>query len=106
MIILGVTVSTTFFLIAVGCMCKLIHLRSAEQRLSTRLANNEEEEDTDETQRVAPPSYSQTMGYSNEADDRLAILTDQLRLAGLANLIPTRSRERLRRRLFDEGKNQ
>lgn len=106
MIILGVTFSLTFFLIALGCMCKLAHLRAAEQRASIRLANSEEyfeQRQVNERQRVAPPSYSQTMGFSNETDDRLAVLAEQLRLAGLANFIPARIRERTRRNRFFDG---
>jgi hypothetical protein len=99
-IIVGATICCTLFLIALGCTCKLFHLRSAEQRASTRLSNPQqyiERRHSDESQTIAPPTYNQTMGFSNDNDDRHAILAEQLRLAGLTNFIPSRSRHTNRR---------
>ena len=92
---IGATVCCTLFLLALSCSCKLFQLRTAEQRASTRLSTTQRH--SNESQRVAPPSYSQTMGFTNDQDDRQAILAEQLRLAGLANFIPVRTRHRTRR---------
>lgn len=42
---------------------------------------------TNETRRIAPPSYNQTMGLIDENEERHAVLAEHLRLAGLANYI-------------------
>ena len=97
---IGAMICSTLFLIALGCSCKLFHLRTAEQRASARLSDPQqyiERQSSDDSQRVAPPTYNQTMGFSNENDDRHAILAEQLRLAGLTNFIPLRTRHRTRR---------
>jgi len=101
-LILGGTICSIFFLFALSCTCKLIQLRTAEQRASVRLATPPPTI-TENAQRIAPPSYGQTMGYSNEHDERYAILAEQLRLAGLANFIPIRTRHRHRRHRHGES---
>jgi hypothetical protein len=121
----------TLFIIALGCTCKLFHLRSAERSASTRLLNPQryitqrreelqqhssnhqqtsttDENSSDPTRRIAPPSYNQTMGVSDDNEERQALLAEHLRLAGLANFIPlpsiqsssrsTRHRSRRQRR--------
>ena len=37
--VIGATVCSTLFIIALGCTCKLFHLRSAERRAASRLLN-------------------------------------------------------------------
>lgn len=102
--IIGATMCSTLFLIAISCTCKFFHLRSIEQRTSVRLLNSDQfteqrrlnrpetaidnTTDDDDTRRLAPPSYNQTMGFTNNNEERYAILAEHLRLAGLANLIP------------------
>jgi hypothetical protein len=109
--VIGTTICCTLFLIALGCTCKLIHLRSAEQRASARLLNPEQyieqrrlnrpqtaiDNTPDDTQRIAPPSYNQTMGFSNDNEERFGILAERLRLAGLTNFMPFTSGHRNRR---------
>ena len=118
--VIGATVCSTLFIIALGCTCKLFHLRSAERRAASRLLNpqrfieerrqqmqREQQRRTNrhhrhststpptenlstisnETRRIAPPSYNQTMGLIDENEERQAALTEHLRLAGLANYI-------------------
>ncbi|CAF4966440.1 unnamed protein product, partial [Rotaria socialis] len=78
-------------ILALGCTCKLLDLRSAEQRASARLLNPQEyiqrrrEENQQQSNRlnqsandddalilanatptIAPPSYNQTMGLSDD----------------------------------------
>jgi len=117
--VIGATVCSTLFIIALGCTCKLFHLRSAERRAASRLLNpqryieqrrqqiqreqqrrlnrqNRQHTSTtsdnvsvisNETRRIAPPSYNQTMGLMDENEERQAALAEHLRLAGLANYI-------------------
>ncbi|CAF1054023.1 unnamed protein product [Rotaria sp. Silwood1] len=120
--VIGATVCSTLFIIALGCTCKLFHLRTAERRATRRLLNpqryieqrrqeiqREQERRlnrqnnqniststtatdistiiSDETRRIAPPSYNQTMGLMDENEERQAALAEHLRLAGLANYI-------------------
>ncbi|UJR08609.1 hypothetical protein I4U23_012868 [Adineta vaga] len=110
--VIGATICSTLFIIALACTCKLFHLRSAEQRASYRLLNpqryieqrreelqrhssrHQSSSDdlpliTDEPRRVAPPSYNQTMGFSDDNEERQAFLAEHLRMAGLANFIPS-----------------
>lgn len=100
------------FIIALGCTCKLFHLRTAERRAASRLLNPQryieqrrqqyqreqqrQNESTtpdpppfssEEARRLAPPSYNQTMGLMDENEERHAALAEHLRLAGLANYI-------------------
>ncbi|CAF0850305.1 unnamed protein product [Adineta steineri] len=106
--VIGATICSTLFIIALGCTCKLFHLRSAERRASYRLLNPQRyieqrreelqrssNDDTtiiaNETRRIAPPSYNQTMGFSDDNEERQAFLAEHLRLAGLANFIPVPS---------------
>jgi hypothetical protein len=106
--VMGATICCTLFIIALGCTCKLFHLRSAERRTSSRLLNPQQyieqrrrhristtvDNPTDasnDTRRVAPPSYDQTMGLTDENEERNATLAEHLRLAGLANFIPLAS---------------
>ena len=42
----------------------------------------------DNTPSTAPPSYNQTMGYSDDDEERRVLLEEDLRNAGLPNLIP------------------
>jgi len=109
--VIGATVCCTLFLIALGFTCKLFHLRSTEQRTSSRLLNTQQyleqrrlnrpstaiDNTTDDARRVAPPSYNQTMGFLNDNEERHAILAEHLRIAGLTNLIPLTSEHRNRR---------
>lgn len=111
--IIGATMCSTLFLIALGCTCKLLNLRSLEQRTSNRLLNTQQyiaqrrlnrpetaidnTADDEDTRRLAPPSYNQTMGFTNDNEERNAIIAEHLRLAGLANLIPGTSGHRPRR---------
>ncbi len=113
--VIGATTCCTLFIIALGCTCKLFHLRSAERRASSRLLNPQryieqrreerqrrssnhqqtsttDENSSDQTRRIAPPSYNQTMGFSDDNEERQAFLAEHLRLAGLANFIPSSSR--------------
>ena len=120
--VIGVTICSTLFIIALGCTCKLFHLRTAERRATSRLFNPQcyverhrqevprererhsnlwnrsrasrstDTEDnpstvSNDTRRMAPPSYNQTMGYIDENEERGATLVEHLRLAGLANYI-------------------
>lgn len=118
--VIGATVCSTLFIIALGCTCKLFHLRSAERRAASRLLNpqryieerrqqiqRDQQRRTNrhqrhsnptpstenlstisnETRRIAPPSYNQTMGLIDENEERQAALAEHLRLAGLANYI-------------------
>ncbi|CAF4080046.1 unnamed protein product [Adineta steineri] len=128
--VIGATVCSTLFIIALGCTCKLFHLRSAERRATSRLLNpqryierrrqqiqreqqrrlnrqNRHRVSTttaaaaaeasitpdnssvisNETRRIAPPSYNQTMGLMDENEERQAALAEHLRLAGLSNYI-------------------
>ncbi|CAF3731038.1 unnamed protein product [Rotaria sordida] len=113
--VIGATVCSTLFIIALGCTCKLFHLRTAERRATSRLLNpqrfieqrrqeiqREQErrlnrqniststtttDISNETRRIAPPSYNQTMGLMDENEERQAALAEHLRLAGLANYI-------------------
>ena len=131
---IGATVCSTLFIIALGCTCKLFHLRSAERRAASRLLNpqryieqrrqqiqreqqrrlnrqNRHRTSTatppdslsvisNETRRIAPPSYNQTMGLMDENEERHAALAEHLRLAGLANYItlpPTHNTSRTSR---------
>ena len=103
-IIIGATICCTLFLIVLGCTCKLFHLRTTGQRTSRRLLISREQRNSDDSQRVAPPSYSQTMGFTDNNDERHAILAEQLRLAGLANFIPLRTRGHHHRRIQHQGK--
>jgi len=96
-IIIGATICCILFLIALGCTCKLFHSRTAEQRASSRLLNSQERYSND-SQTIAPPSYNQTMGYSNDNEERYAIIAEHLRLAGLANFIPRHRHRRHRHR--------
>ncbi|CAF3447637.1 unnamed protein product [Rotaria sp. Silwood1] len=114
--VIGATICSTLLIIALGCTCKLLHLRSAERQASLRLLNpqqyiqrrreefqrqsNQQQQSisnnnnnntsiiTDDPRRLAPPSYNQTMGYSNDDEERHALLAEYLRLAGLDNFIP------------------
>ncbi|CAF0965339.1 unnamed protein product [Rotaria sordida] len=116
--VIGGTICLTLFIIALGCTCKLLHLRLIERQTSLNLlnpqqyiqhrreqfqqqsTNNNNDNNnnnnlssssstiTDNTRRLAPPSYNQTMGYSNDDEERHALLTEYLRLAGLDNFIP------------------
>jgi hypothetical protein len=109
--IIGAIICCTLFIIALGCTCKLFHLRSSEQRASSRLLNPQQyfeqrrlnrpqtapDNSSDDTRNVAPPSYNQTMGFLNDNEERHAILAEHLRIAGLANFIPISSRRRQRR---------
>jgi hypothetical protein len=121
--VIGATVCSTLFIIALGCTCKLFHLRTAERRATSRLLNpqryieqrrqqmqreqqrrssrqNRQRPSTttttsaensstisNETRRIAPPSYNQTMGLMDENEERQAALAEHLRLAGLTNYI-------------------
>jgi hypothetical protein len=121
--VIGATVCSTLFIIALGCTCKLFHLRTAERRATSRLLNPQryieqrrqqlqheqqrrlnrhnrhrtsaaattaiENSSTiaNETRRIAPPSYNQTMGFMDENEERHAALAEHLRLAGLSNYI-------------------
>ncbi|UJR37610.1 hypothetical protein I4U23_030307 [Adineta vaga] len=120
--VIGATVCSTLFIIALGCTCKLFHLRTSERRATSRLLNpqryieqrrqqiqreqqrrsnrhnrhlNSETTSTiensleisNESRRIAPPSYNQTMGLMDENEERQAALAEHLRLAGLANYI-------------------
>ncbi|CAF0820717.1 unnamed protein product [Adineta ricciae] len=110
--VIGATICSTLFIIALACTCKLFHLRSAERRASYRLlnpqryieqrreelqrqtsthhsANDDSSLSADESRRLAPPSYNQTMGFSDDNEERQAFLAEHLRMAGLANFIPT-----------------
>ncbi|CAF2921148.1 unnamed protein product, partial [Rotaria sp. Silwood2] len=112
--VIGATMCSTLLIIALGCTCKLLHLRSAERRASSRLLNPQQyiqhrREElqrqstqqqqpiinndnsspvTDDTRRIAPPSYNQTMGYSNDDEERQVLIAEYLRLAGLDSFIP------------------
>ncbi|CAF3575330.1 unnamed protein product [Rotaria socialis] len=108
----GATICSILLILALGCTCKLLDLRSAEQRASARLLNPQEyiqrrrEENQRQSNRlnqsandddalilanatptIAPPSYNQTMGLSDDDEERHALLADYLRLAGLDNFI-------------------
>lgn len=114
--VIGATVCSTLFIIALGCTCKLFHLRTAERRAASRLLNPQRYIEqrrqqlqreqqrclirqqtsvpidpaavtANDTRRIAPPSYNQTMGLSDENEERHAALSEHLRLAGLANYI-------------------
>lgn len=111
--VIGATVCSTLFIIALGCTCKLFHLRTAERRAASRLLNpqryieqrrqqyqREQQQRqidslsidpppfvSEEARRLAPPSYNQTMGLMDENEERHAALAEHLRLAGLANYI-------------------
>jgi hypothetical protein len=96
-VVIGAMICCTFFLIALGFTCKLFHLRSVEQRASTGSLNAQEyieQRRPNDSQPVAPPSYNQTMGFSNDREERQAIFAEHLRQAGLANFIPLVSRHR------------
>jgi len=123
--VIGATICCTLFIIALGCTCKLFHLRSAERQVSFRLLNpqryieqrreelhqvsNSHSTSNDnssiisnDARRIAPPSYNQTMGFSDDNEERQAFITENLRHAGLANFIPlpsinSNSRHRNRR---------
>ena len=110
--VIGATVCSTLFIIALGCTCKLFHLRTSERRATSRLLNPQRyiEQRRQQSQRtarphstastndsptivandprrIAPPSYNQTMGLVDENEERHAALAEHLRLAGLANYI-------------------
>ncbi|CAF0876011.1 unnamed protein product [Didymodactylos carnosus] len=108
--VVGSTVCCTLFIIALGCTCKLYHLRTAERRAATRLLNPQRYSerhrqrhqpttstttgtDTGNTnnstdaRRLAPPSYNQTMGLVDDNEERQIALAEHLRLAGLTNFI-------------------
>lgn len=111
--VIGATSFFTLFVIALGCTCKLIHLRLSEQRASSRLLNPQQyiyrrREElqrqsnhnrpleinensnvlSDDVRRLAPPSYNQTMGFADDDEERNALLAEYLRMAGLDHFIP------------------
>lgn len=111
--VIGASLCSILFILALGCTCKLLNLRAAEQRASMRLLNPQEyiqrrreelqrqsnqnpqptNDDDDplillnSTPRVAPPSYNQSIGVTDEDEERHALLSEYLRLAGLDHFI-------------------
>ncbi|CAF1252833.1 unnamed protein product, partial [Didymodactylos carnosus] len=108
--VIGSTVCCTLFIIALGCTCKLYHLRTAERRTTTRLLNPQryierhrqrqqaavsttpetngvDTNNSTDSRRLAPPSYNQTMGFIDDNEERQIALAEHLRSAGLTNLI-------------------
>ena len=80
--IIGGSICLVLFLIALSCSCKLFHLRLSQRQQSIRLINR-----SNDTQRLAPPSYNQTIGVNDDQEERLALLMDNLRLAGFGEVI-------------------
>ena len=121
--IVGATVCSILFVIALSCTCKLFRLRLMERQASFHLveprlfAAHNSSSSSVERQRIAPPSYNQTMGLADERDDSQAMIVDNLRLAGLSDLValPTghprarssrRGHRRRRRRHHSNGETQ
>lgn len=91
-IIIGVTVCSTLFVVALACSCKLYHLRMLERRASIRFINpqtfiQQNTTPSNDVRQMAPPSYNQTMGYVDENEERYALLSENLRMAGLSDMI-------------------
>ena len=91
-IVIGITICSTLFIIALSCSIKLYRLRSLERRTTIRSLNPQNflrrrSSGSNDNRRMAPPTYNQTMGFSEDHEERYALLTENLRLAGLTDMI-------------------
>ena len=79
--VIGVMTCSMIFVFVLTCSCKLFSIRR-----SFRFFHRSSHTNVDD-QLLAPPSYNQTIGLTDEQDERLALLMDHLRLAGFAEVM-------------------
>lgn len=79
--VIGGTICSTLFLLVLGFAFKLYHLHSNQGRRHPRQLLQHG------SGHAAPPSYNQTIGVIDDTEERYVALIDNLRRAGLADLI-------------------
>lgn len=78
-LVIGLSIFSILFVLLLSCSVKFFSFRRSF-RLIARSS-------TSSTQPVAPPSYNQTIGLTDEHEERLAFLIDHLRSAGFGEVV-------------------
>ncbi|CAF1117896.1 unnamed protein product [Adineta ricciae] len=86
--VIGATICSTLFIIALGCTCKLFHLRTAERRATSRLLNPQryieqrrQQIQREQQRRLNQQNHSQTSDRSTAVDNSLEISNEARRIA-------------------------
>ena len=78
--VIGGTLCSTLFVLVLGFACKLFHLHSSQRHNPRHLFEHA-------ARHAAPPSYNRTIGVIDPNEERYVPLIENLRQAGLADLI-------------------